>query len=169
MDIKGYRTNEIILSTTLLDAKLYPAEALADLYFRRWQIEVDFRHLKTTMQLDVCRGKSPNVVEKEFWAHVAAYNLVRSVMWDAGDTWDGEALGLSLKGTIQHLLSRWILHWSEAAVNDHELLLALINAQTLPWRPGRVEPRVRKRRAKNYSLMTKPRHELKKMLPKYHY
>jgi hypothetical protein len=167
--IKGYRTNEIILSTTLLDTKLYPAEALADLYFRRWQIEVDFRHLKTTMQLDVCRGKSPNVVEKEFWAHIVAYNLVRSVMWDAGDAWDGEALGLSLKGAIQHLLSRWILYWGEATSDDHELLLALINTETLPWRPGRVEPRVRKRRAKNYSLMTKPRHELKKILPKYHY
>ena len=167
--IKGYRTNEITLSTTLLDAKRYPAEALAELYFRRWQIEVDFRHLKTTMQLDVCRGKSPNVVEKEFWAHVVAYNLVRSVMWDAGDTWDGEALGLSLKGAIQHLLSRWILYWGETTPDDHELLLALINTETLPWRPGRVEPRVRKRRAKNYSLMTKPRHELKKMLPKYHY
>ncbi len=54
--------------------------------YGNWQLEVDFRHLKTTMQLDVCRGKSPNVVEKEFWAHVAAYNLVRSVMWDVGDT-----------------------------------------------------------------------------------
>ncbi len=167
--VKGYRTNEVILSTTLLDGELYSAESLADLYFQRWQVEVDFRHLKITMQLDVCRGKTPEVVEKEFWAHILAYNLIRRLMWDAGDTWDGNALGLSLKGTIQHLLSRWILCWIEKERDDYELLLALINTEGVPHRPGRVEPRVKKRRAKNYSLMTNPRHELKKMLPRYHY
>lgn len=124
---------------------------------------------KITMQLDVCRGKSPDVVEKEFWAHVLAYNLIRRLMWEAGDTWDGNALGLSLKGAIQHLLSRWILYWVEQGGDDYELLLALVNAEAIPHRPGRVEPRVRKRRPKNYSLMTKPRHELKKILPKDHY
>lgn len=162
--VKGYRTSEVILTTTLLDAEKHSAEALADLYFQRWQVEVDFRHIKITMQLDVCRGKSPAVVEKEFWAHVLAYNLIRRLMWEAGDTWDGDALGLSLKGTIQHLLSRWILYWGLENDSDYDLLLALVNAETLPRRPGRVEPRVRKRRPKNYSLMTKPRHELKKML-----
>ena len=166
--VKGYRTREVILSTTLLDAEKYSAEALADLYFRRWQVEVDFRHIKITLQLDVCRGKSPDVVEKEFWAHVLAYNLLRRLMWEAGDTWDGDALGLSLKGAIQHLLSRWVLYWVEREESDYELLLALVNAETIPRRPGRVEPRVRKRRAKSYSLMTKPRQELKKMLPMYH-
>ncbi len=167
--VKGYRTREVILSTTLLDAEKYSAEALADLYFRRWQVEVDFRHIKITMQLDVCRGKSPDVVEKEFWAHVLAYNLIRRLLWEAGDTWDGDALGLSLKGAIQHLLSRWILYWVERESSDYELLLALVNAETIPRRPGRVEPRVRKRRPKNYSLMTVPRRELKKSLPKHHY
>lgn len=168
VDIKGYRTNEITLSTTLLGAKLYPAKALADLYFRRWRIEVDFRHLKTTTQLDVCRGKSPNLVEKEFWVHVLSYNLTRSAMWDAGDMWDGTALGLSLKGAIQHLLSRWVLYWTEVARDDHDLLPALINVETVPCRAGRVEPRVKNRRAKHFSLMTQPRRELKKRLPIYH-
>jgi hypothetical protein len=152
-----------------LDAEQYSAEALADLYFRRWQVEVDFRHIKITMQLDVCRGKSPDVVEKEFWAHVLAYNLLRRLMWESGDTWGGDALGLSLKGAIQHLLSRWILYWVGRESNDYRLLLALVNSERIPPRPGRVEPRVRKRRPKNYSLMTTPRHELKKMLPMYHY
>ena len=167
--VKGYRTTEVIISTTLLDVERYPAEALADLYFQRWQVEVDFRHLKTTMQLDICRGQSPDVVEKEFWAHVLAYNLIRRLMWEAGDTWDGCALGLSLKGTIQHLLSRWILYWEAQEHDDYDLLLALVNNESIPHRPGRVEPRVRKRRPKNYSLMTEPRTELKKRLPLYHY
>jgi hypothetical protein len=85
--VKGCRTSEVVLSTTLLE---YSAEALADLYFQRWQVEADFRHIKITMQLDVCRGKSPDVVEKEFWAHVLAYNLLRRLMWESGDTWDGD-------------------------------------------------------------------------------
>jgi len=163
VSVKGFRTSEVVLSTTLLDAVQYPAKALEALYFRRWQIEVDFRHLKTTMQLDVCRGKSPDVVEKEFWAHVLAYNLVRSVMWDSGEAWNGDALALSLKGAIQHLLSRWILYWYERTVDDHRRLLFFVHSEPIPFRPGRTEPRVRKRRPKAYSLMTKPRHILKKI------
>ena len=73
--VKGFRTRSVTLATTLLDAEAYPAEALAELYFRRWEIEVDFRHLKTTMRADVLRGQSPSVVEKEFWAHVLVYPL----------------------------------------------------------------------------------------------
>jgi len=167
--VKGYRVNDVALSTTLLDAKQYPVKALAELYFRRWQIEVDFRHLKTTMQLDVCRGKSPDVVEKEFWAHALAYNLIRSLMWDSAETWNGDALGLSLKGAIQHLLSRWVLYWAEKTCDDFDLLLALLDSEFIPLRPGRVEPRVRKRRPKAYPLMTKPRCILKKMLPLHRY
>jgi hypothetical protein len=164
VDVKGYRVRTVVLSTTLLDDAQYSARALAELYFQRWQIEVDFRHLKTTMQMDVCRGKSPDVVEKEFWAHVLAYNLVRSVMWDSGEAWNGEALGLSLKGAIQHLLCRWVLYWTEKADDDFDLLLELLDSEFLPFRPGRVEPRVRKRRPKAYSLMTKPRYILKKKM-----
>jgi hypothetical protein len=155
--VKGYRVSDVVLSTTLLDAEQYPAKALEELYFRRWQIEVDFRHLKTTMQMDVCRGKSPNVVEKEFWAHVLTYNLIRAVMWDSGETWNGEALGLSLKGAIQHLLCRWVLYWVEKTCEDFDLLLAFLYSEFIPFRPGRVEPRVRKRRPKSYPLMTRPR------------
>jgi len=169
VSVRGWRASEIVLSTTLLDAGRYPAEALAVLYFRRWRIEVDFRHLKTTLQLDVCRSKSPEVVDKEFWAHVLSYNLIRAAMWESGEAFDGDALGLSFKGALQHLLSRWVLYWCEEVCDDHDLLLAFIDSEFLPYRPGRVEPRVRKRRPKNYSLMTEPRHILKEKLPLYHY
>jgi hypothetical protein len=160
--VNAPRISEIVLTTTLLDAETYTARTFADLYFQRWQVEVDFRHIKIAMQLDVCRGKNPATVERRFWAHVLAYNLIRRLMWEAGDTWNGDALGLSLKGAIQHLLSRWILCWVERDGGDYELLLALVNAETIPHRPGRIDPRVRKRRPKKYSLMTISRHELKK-------
>ncbi len=85
----------------------YSAQALSDLYFQRWDIEMDFRHLKFTMQMDVLRGHSPEVVEKEFWAHVLAYNLLRSLMWDSGERYGTLPGKLSLKGAIQHLLPHW--------------------------------------------------------------
>ena len=148
-----------------MDAAVYPAEALADLYFQRWESEVDFRHLKITMQMDVLRGHSPEVVEKEFWAHVLAYNLLRSLMWDAGKYSCEEPIQLSLKGAIQHLLPRWSAFKYKRLAEECEYLLALIATEWMPTRPGRVEPRVRKRRPKQYTLMSIPRHKLKKMLP----
>ena len=163
---KGFRSRQVILATTLLDAGEYPARALADLYFQRWEIEVDFRHLKTTMQMDVLRGHSPDVVEKEFWAHVLAYNLLRSLMWDAGERYGEMPTKLSLKGAIQHLLPHWPPFRRKEASEEFDDLLALISVEWLPIRPGRVEPRVQKRRPKQYTFMNKPRHELKKQLPK---
>ena len=169
VSVKGFRSREVILSTTLLDAEAYPAAELAELYFQRWEIEVDFRHLKITMQMDVLRGHSPAVVEKEFWAHILAYNLLRRLMWESGVIHGVLPSGLSVKGCIQHLLSRWALFWRNGFLESLGALLFAIALEEVPHRPGRVEPRVRKRRPKNYSLMTKPRHELKKMLPMYHY
>ena len=162
----GFRTRKVILATTLLDAKKYPAQALANLYSQRWEIEVDFRHLKITMQMDVMRGHSPDVVEKEFWAHILAYNLLRSLMWDAGERYGESALKLSLKGAIQHLFPYWSPIRRKRTAIEYGNLLALISAERLQIRPGRIEPRVRKRRPKNYTLMGKPRNELKKELLK---
>src|SRR5262249_60897924 len=77
---RGYRTRVITLVTTLLDPVTYPAAALADLYLGRWQIEVNFRHLKTTMGLEVLHCKTVAGVLKEMYMFAIAYNLVRLVM-----------------------------------------------------------------------------------------
>ena len=166
---KGFRSREVVLSTTLLDAESYSAEELAKLYFQRWRIEVDFRHLKITMQMDVLRGHSPNVVEKEFWAHILAYNLLRRLLWEAGIMNGVSALALSVKGAIQHLLARWALFWHKRLLENLGQTLMVIALEIVPQRPGRVEPRVRKRRPKNYTLMTMPRHKLKQRLPMENY
>jgi hypothetical protein len=166
---KGFRTTDITLSTTLLDAEMYPAKDLAELYFRRWRIEVEFRHLKITLQMDVCRAHSPDVVEQEFWAHVLAHNLVRRVMWESGLAGDVEVFDLSFKSAARHMQCLWVLSWDgEGDDGVHPFLLSLVASELLPVRPGRVEPRVRKRRPKNYSLMSLPRNELRKKLPIYH-
>jgi hypothetical protein len=158
---KGFRTREVTLATTLLDADIYTPEALAELYFLRWDVELDFRHLKITMQMDVLRCKKPAMVRKEIWAHLLAYNLIRSMMWQAAKHGPARPRRLSVKGTLQHVLS---FRESPSHGARGDLLLQLVGRQIVPHRPGRVEPRVRKRRPKNYSLMTHPRSELKAKL-----
>ena len=81
---QGFRTKEIILVTTLLDAKTYTRAQLAKLYQLRWEVEVDLRHVKTTLGMDEFRGKTPQMVRQEIYAHLMAYNLLRTLMWEAG-------------------------------------------------------------------------------------
>jgi hypothetical protein len=164
IETKGYRTRIITLATTLLDAERYPVEALAELYFRRWEIELDFRHIKTTMQMDVLRGHTPGVVRKEIWAHLLTYNLVRTIMWEAAIRQDASPRRISFKGTIQQITAERDLWANPSPLRlcpPLASLLYLVAGQIVPYRPGRSEPRVRKRRPKNYPLMTRPRSELK--------
>lgn len=84
--IPGFRTKQVTLITTLLDTKAYPGLQLVKLYGFRWDVELDFRHLKTSLGMDVLRGKTPQLVRKELYAYMLAYNLLRTVMWEAGTT-----------------------------------------------------------------------------------
>jgi IS4 transposase len=147
----GFRVSAVTLVTTLLDALAYPASALADLYFRRWQIEVNFRHLKTTMQMDVLRCKTVDGVLKELAVYALVYNLVRSVMCASARMQGVAPERVSLLDTV-----RWLI----GPQGDGDLSELLVN----PARPGRFEPRVVKRRPKQYPLMTRPRAELRKAL-----
>lgn len=88
----GFRTNYVILATTLLDSELYPPTEIMRLYGLRWQIELELRHLKTTLDMDVLRGKTPETVRKEIYVHLLAYNLLRTVMWSAGTTYNVDPL-----------------------------------------------------------------------------
>ena len=166
--VPGSRTKTITVVTTLLDPEAYPARDIAKLFRRRWEIETDLRHVKTTMQMDVLRTHSPQMVRKEIWAHLLAYNLIRTLMWDAGEHRDVSPLRLSLKGAIQAMMAHWPHSASAARQRDltalYADLLRAIATHKLPHRPNRYEPRVKKRRAKSYPLMTKPRRELRRKL-----
>ena len=166
--VPGSRTKTITVVTTLLDPEAYPARDIAKLFRRRWEIETDLRHVKTTMQMDVLRTHSPQMVRKEIWAHLLAYNLIRTLMWDAGEHQDVSPLRLSLKGAIQAMMAHWPHSASAARPRDltalYADLLRAIATHKLPHRPNRYEPRVKKRRAKSYPLMTKPRRELRRKL-----
>jgi Transposase DDE domain len=148
---RGYRTQVITLVTTLLDPEAYPATALADLYLTRWQIEVNFRHLKTTMGMEVLHCKTVAGVLKELYMFAIAYNLVRLVMLEASR---------QQKVPLDRISFIDALRWLRDAHADTLLSPLVIN----PARPGRIEPRVLKRRMKEYTLMKKPRDVLRKAL-----
>jgi hypothetical protein len=147
----GYRVGEVTLVTTLLGASVYPAESLADLYFRRWQVEVYLRDLKITLKMDVVKCRTGGGVLKELAVFALVYNLVRSVACESAKAQAVAADRVSVTDAV-----RWLV----GAEGGEDLSVILIN----PSRTGRVEPRVRKRRPKQYPLMKKPRAILRKQL-----
>jgi hypothetical protein len=167
VQVKGFRPQELTLATTLLDAVLYPAEDLAELYFKRWDVELNFAHIKTTMQMDVLRGKTPQIVRKEIWTHLLAYNLIRTLMWEAASTNRVSSDRISFKGAIQYttaIAALFAAPTGSCVPIPLHVLLDLIAHKLVPHRPHRVEPRVRKRRPKAFPLMTEPRAELRAAL-----
>ena len=166
IEAPGFRTQEVILVTTLLDPEAYPAEALQDLYLRRWSVELHLREIKVLLGMDVLRCKSPEMIEREVLLHQIAYNLVRCVMQEAAEKHDAELLSLSFKGTLD-TMRVWApaihaaRHRPEQCKELYSAMLAIIAEDLLPYRPDRSEPRARKRRPKNYHLLTKPRHQMR--------
>jgi len=161
---KGFRTRSVVLVTTLLDPQLYPADGLRELYGERWSVELHFHQIKTMLAMDVLRCKSPELIAREVAIHRIAYNLVRSLMQRSAHLHYVPLERISFKGSLDTLR-----HWSAVIAAAAETprkqdqliaqMLATIARDPVPERPGRSEPRARKRRAKNYQLLTKPRHE----------
>jgi len=158
----GFRTRSLTLVTTLLDPELYPAEQLALLYARRWQIELWFRDLKTSMGMEVLRCQSPKMVHKELEMFFIAYNLVRCLMLRAATDHQVDVQRLSFKGTVD-AIRQFAAALAQARSRKkqskviHELCRT-IAADSVPDRPGRREPRAVKRRPKPCQYLTKPRH-----------
>ena len=162
----GFRTQGFYIITTLLDAVQYPAAELAELYFRRWDVELFFRDIKTTMGMDVLRCRTPQMIQKEILMHFIAYNCIRRLMYEAAEEASLDVRQVSFKGSLQALRC-WEPHLNQAKITKAEqfrLISDLYEAMTntpILQRPGRSEPRCVKRRPKNYQRMTAPRHEMK--------
>lgn len=156
---KGFRTREITLATTLLDAEVYTAEELANLYRRRWQVELHIRSLKTQMQMDHLRCKSPQMVRKEIHCHMIGFNLVRAAMMASALKFGLCPSRLSFTGAMQALEEFAASRRLRSGRKDQqwENLLTTISEITVGSRPGRQEKRELKRRKKNYKLMKTPR------------
>lgn len=148
---RGYRVKEVLLVTTLLDAELYPATELASLYQKRWEIETNLRHLKQTLGMDVLHTKTVDGIHKEMAMFAIVYNLIRLVMMKSAKSQNVPVNRISFIDAQRQL--------RQAMVDGHFSKLIV-----LPDRPHRCEPRVRKRRPKQYPVMKKPRRKLKQDL-----
>jgi Transposase DDE domain len=165
---RGFRDQNIIVVTTLLDAKRYSAWQLTQLYGRRWQAaEVNLRHLKTTLKMEMLTAKTPAMVRKEIWTHLFAYTLLRTLMWKAAAVSDHTPFQLSLQGARQqfnHLVSLLATQTNSVRQRLYQVLLEQVATDLLPVRPHRSEPRVVKRRPKPFPRMRQPRSVLKAKL-----
>jgi hypothetical protein len=166
--VKGFRSRTILVVTTLLDPKQYPLEQMAALYRDRWTVELRIREVKTTLQMEILSGKSEDVVRKEIYMHLLAYNLIRALMWQAAQEHGRPLHRPSFAGTVQHLHAiapyLWLFAGTSRAAQLHKWLLSWIARDILPDRPNRLEPRALKRRPKPYNLLTRPRNEMRKVL-----
>jgi hypothetical protein len=160
---KGFRTREVIVVTTLLDPEKYSAAEIAKLYRRRWQAELNLRSLKIVMQMDHLRCKTPHRVRNELYMHLLAYNLIRKVMAMAASRAGVEPWTVSFKGALQTLGRMLPLLETKASIDDWcAALLHAIASHVVGDRPDRFEPRLKKRRPKQYKHLREPRETYKK-------
>jgi hypothetical protein len=160
--IENSRVESLDIVTTFLNPKEYPASDIARLFGYRWNVELDIRGIKQSLNLDHVRCKSPQMVERELWTTLLAYNLVRWVCAQAAMVHDKLPRQMSFTAGCNVLLSQWMMPPDKSirqTLGRHNLFQIACNE--VADRPGRIEPRVVKRRPKPYPLMTKPRNQYK--------
>ena len=165
----GYRSQTITIATTLTNAETYSKEAIAQLYGFRWNSELDIRSIKQSLNLCHVRCKSPDMVRKELWMTLLGYNLIRTTVAAAALLHDKQPRHISFTGACQYVLSWWMLASCQAIAADRleshcRQLLSQIAECEVANRPGRLEPRVLKRRRHGYKLMQEPRSVLRAKL-----
>jgi putative transposase len=163
----GFRTKSLVVVTTLLDAEHYTQEDIAELYHQRWLVELDIRALKSTLGMDELRCKFPDMVRREIWTCLLAYNLIRKTMLEAAAKAKLSPRQLSFTAAVQKIAAAWMV----MAVLQEDTLLLLIETtlgdlakNKVGDRPDRVEPRKVKRRPKPHPLLTEPRDQARAKL-----
>jgi len=168
--VPGFRTESLVVVTSLLDPEVYTRDEIAALYRRRWVIELELRDIKSTMGLDVLRRKTPEAVRQELWTGLLAYNLVRQSMLQSALASGRRPQQLSFAASLQMLATTWVLGAMppQVTVSAHERLIALriLNGHShrVANRPNRVEPRAVKRRPSPLALLTELRASAKARL-----
>jgi hypothetical protein len=161
------RVREIVVVTTLLDAGRYNKGEIGTLYLRRWQAELHLRSLKTTLQMDILRCKTPEMLRKEVWVHLLIYNLIRMAMAQAAESQPCQPWQISFKGALQALVA-FGGFWPTGQLVDPDVyylnMLQAIAEHRVGHRPDRVEPRAKKRRPKPLPLLTVPRQQARARL-----
>ena len=162
LNIKGFRVHQYDLVSTLTDANTYTKEALAQLYYRRWAVELYFRDIKTTMGMEKLRCKSPDMVRKELRMFVIAYNLIRALMLQAAGAWNCRVERISFKASVD--VTRTFSRALESHRNKpraqkriFDEMLWIMASEQVPCRPHRSEPRALKERPKPYPRISTQR------------
>jgi hypothetical protein len=164
----GFRVKVVVIATTLLDHVAYPPSELAKLYRARWNAELDLRSLKQTLQMDVLRCKTPELVRKELWTHILAYNLMRTIIAQAAHKHHLEPRSISFKGAIQTLeafqpvIALQGEYDAARRLSLYHILLDAIATHRVADRPDRYEPRVKKRHHRKFAYLRKPRPQIKR-------
>ncbi len=146
--VREAKVGHQVLVTTMLNARELSKANLSALYARRWSVELDLRNLKTTTGMDVLSCLTPEMNEKQLWVHLLAYNVIRMLMAQAAAKEGVDPRTLSFKHTVQ-LWTEWVAR-GLSATHDNQRLFVLIAQCKVGHRPGRIEPRMRKRRPKPY-------------------
>jgi putative transposase len=163
----GFRTESFLVVTTLLDHKAYPKEEIADLYRKRWLAELDIRAIKISLGMDVLRCKSPEMIRREVWTCLLAYNLIRKTILQAAHAADLSPRELSFTHAMQTIaasLGNLPVMDDDTAARLIESQLTGLSEHIIGKRPNRVEPRAVKRRPKPHRLLTMPRDEARALL-----
>lgn len=166
LEVREFKAGGKIMITTLTNPKTERKEELKTLYKQRWHVELDIRNIKASMGMDVLSCKTPEMVIKEIWVYLLAYNLVRLLMAQAAFIADIQPREISFK----HSLQLWVLWSQQVDTSDDQILLVvcdLMAQQQVGKRPGRIEPRAMKRRPKAYPLLTIPRPKAREKVRKY--
>jgi len=163
----GFRVQSMVIITTLTDTRKYSMHDIGDLYHQRWQVELDIRAIKCNLGMDVLRGKSPEMVRKEIWTCLLAYNLIRKTMLQAAMDTDLSPRQLSFTSAMQSMAASWVIN---PTLNEAALALMIttqirsLTSQVVGNRPNRVEPRAVKRRPKPIRLLNMVREKARELL-----
>lgn len=158
----GFRPESFVVVTTLTDGEEHTKGDIAELYHGRWLVELDIRAIKITMGMDILRCKTPEMVRKEMWMCLLAYNLIRQTLLQSAQESGHPPRRLSFTAALQSITASWlVVVLSEDSVAADLVKAALVNlpGHLIGHRPGRVEPRAVKRRPKPHDLLNKPRAE----------
>jgi hypothetical protein len=166
IEVKGFRVRQYDLVTSLLDATTYTADDLAELYFRRWSVELFFRHIKTTMGMEMLRCKTPTMVRKELRMFIIAHNLIRALMQEAANLYQCDLSRLSFKATVDTLRQfSYAIYATKDAPRTRariiDEMLLIIASEKVPLRENRSEPRALKKRPKPFQRLMCHRHDFK--------
>jgi Transposase DDE domain len=163
---KTKRVRRLVVVTTLVDARAYPGPELGDLFRRRWEAELHLRSLKTVMEMEMLRTKSPEMVRKEVAMHLLAYNLIRGLMSEAARVGEVPPIKLSFTGALHttRAFEESRLYDPAKIAADLPRLVELIGKKRVGDRPDRYEPRAVKRRPKPHPLLRMPREKARRLI-----